>query len=595
MPELITILDGYIDEPSCLGVPPYLAPLPRYIYGAIKDANPDFDINYMTVDEYRIGFRQPNIIIRDKLNRLQNSRLLVIIAGAIVPGKYLRGKPISFKETLEIAKSFDAVKFLGGACARFGFGTATDLGHTKKASEREKVIHDRQNNQQKKLNEHFDHVNTLDLDAAVFDYLTEGAKSTPQVRYRTMAECKTWSKLGIPLVIQHPNYLTSLIIELEAGRGCVRYYTGGCSFCSEPRFDKPEFRPPQDIIEEAEYLSFLEVVNFRIGALSDIFSYHARGIGKGETPKPNPKKVGELLKGIRSAAPNLKVLHLDNANPAVMAANLEPTKEILKTIVEHCTGGNVLSFGLESADPKVIKANNLNTHPDEVFEMVKLVNEYGSTRSKTGLPTLLPGINFVHGLPGESKETFKINFNFLKSILDEGLMLRRINLRQVLPISRSDSQIGVEFNTKKYHNKYHKDFIKYKKTIREQIDRPMLERLLPPGTIINKIFTEKYEGNITFGRQLGTYPILVGIPYEIPLNMYQNIMITDYGFRSVTGIAVPFPINNASLNALQALPGIGKKRAIRLLRGRPYRDIKKVNKVLDDSKLFVNIEEHLKF
>ena len=567
MTDIITILDGYTDEPSCLGVPPFLAPLPRYVYGAIRQANLSTDINYLTIDEYRRNKLEPNIIIRDKCKRLANSKLLIIIAGAIVPGKYLRGTPISFKETLAIAQEFDSTCFFGGACARFGFGSR------KKTNDLEK------------LKDVFEFFCTRDLDAGVYDYLKTG---NPENRFRIVSECKDWAKLGAPLVRQYPDFISSVIIELEAARGCVRYFTGGCSFCSEPQFGEPIFRPPQDVVEEVVCLSKFDIVNFRLGALSCIFSYHAKGIGEIETPKPNPKSVKQLLSGIRNNSPGLRVLHLDNANPAVMAAHRKETIEILKTIVEHCTGGNVLSFGLESADPEVIKANNLNTDPKEVREMIELVNKYGAMRSSTGLSALLPGLNFVFGLNKQSKNTFRLNFEFLKSILDQGLLLRRINLRQVFPISNSTEH---EFNIKKHH----KEFIKHKNQVREQIDQPMLKRLLPPGTLMKNVYTEKLDGKTTFGRQVGTYPILVGIPYELPKYQFYNVVITDYGFRSITGFVSPFHINSASLTELEALPGIGAKRAARLIKARPFHNSEQVLKALDDSSMFDNFKEHLEF
>ena len=38
MGERFLILDCYVDEPACLGVPPFVSPYPRYIYGALIDA-----------------------------------------------------------------------------------------------------------------------------------------------------------------------------------------------------------------------------------------------------------------------------------------------------------------------------------------------------------------------------------------------------------------------------------------------------------------------------------------------------------------------------------------------------------------------------
>jgi radical SAM superfamily enzyme with C-terminal helix-hairpin-helix motif len=271
-----------------------------------------------------------------------------------------------------------------------------------------------------------------------------------------------------------------------------------------------------------------------------------------------------------------------------MAAHLPESKKILNTILNTCTSGNILSFGLESADNKVIKMNNLNSNPQEVHDMIKLVNKYGSSRGSTGMPELLPGLNFVYGLKGETKETLIANLDFLKSILDEGLILRRINLRQVL------TEKGIQdkrFRTRKYH----RDFIKHKNSVREQIDRPMLKRLFPVGTTIKKVFMEITKGNTTFGRQIGTYPILVGIPYKIPEKKFYNVAITDYGYRSITGFTTPFKINFATERMLQALPGIGSKRARRLASSKPYRSFSDVNQVLDDQKLIQHFEGHLSF
>jgi radical SAM superfamily enzyme with C-terminal helix-hairpin-helix motif len=48
-------------------------------------------------------------------------------------------------------------------------------------------------------------------------------------------------------------------------------------------------------------------------------------------------------------------------------------------------------------------------------------------------------------------------------------------------------------------------------------------------------------------------------------------MVTDHGFRSVTGMEYPFPINRASMAAISSLPGIGKKRAAGIMVSRPVR------------------------
>ncbi len=35
----VVILDGYVDEPSNFGVPPYISPYPRYVAGAVRETH----------------------------------------------------------------------------------------------------------------------------------------------------------------------------------------------------------------------------------------------------------------------------------------------------------------------------------------------------------------------------------------------------------------------------------------------------------------------------------------------------------------------------------------------------------------------------
>ena len=95
----VVVLDGYVDEPSNFGVPPYISPYPRYLAGAVADAGHDWD--YVTIDQARAG-------------RALGGDVLAVISGPIVPGKYLRGLPISEKEILHHARAFEGPRVLGG-------------------------------------------------------------------------------------------------------------------------------------------------------------------------------------------------------------------------------------------------------------------------------------------------------------------------------------------------------------------------------------------------------------------------------------------------------------------------------------------------
>ena len=90
----VTILDGYTDEPTCLGVPPFLSTYPRYIAGSIWSINKNIDLKYITIDQ----LRQDNLY--EKI--LEKSDFIFIIAGSTVPGKYLNSYPASFQELIKI-------------------------------------------------------------------------------------------------------------------------------------------------------------------------------------------------------------------------------------------------------------------------------------------------------------------------------------------------------------------------------------------------------------------------------------------------------------------------------------------------------------
>ena len=107
--------------------------------------------------------------------------------------------------------------------------------------------------------------------------------------------------------------------------------------------------------------------------------------------------------------------------------------------------------------------------------------------------------------------------------------------------------------------------------MRNEIDLPMLRKLVPVGTILRDVRTEIFD-KITYGRQFGTYPLLVGIPAQVELDRFFDIMVTDHGFRSITGIPVPVNINRAQLKIIEQIPGVGKKQAGKILIGRPYKD-----------------------
>jgi radical SAM superfamily enzyme with C-terminal helix-hairpin-helix motif len=273
-------------------------------------------------------------------------------------------------------------------------------------------------------------------------------------------------------------------------------------------------------------------------------------------------------------------------NPITVVKWPEKAKEGIRVIAEHNTPGDTAAFGLESADPVVREQNELQVTADQCFEAVRIVNEAAGWRpggdrdaapthgdgAVRRLPKLLPGINLLHGLQGEREETYELNKQFLQRVYDAGLMLRRVNIRQVMAFEGTEmSDTGATIAQE--HTKL---FKQYKREVRAEIDQPMLRRVAPPGTVLPDVHLEYHQDGKTFGRQLGTYPLLVAVPGERPLGATIDVAVTDHGYRSVTGVPHPLDANSASLDELTAIPGLGQGRAGDIVVNRPYESSEEV-------------------
>lgn len=538
------IIDGYVDEPACFGVPPYISPYIRYIAGALVESGQKTeDIFYFNIDQLRIPGSTDFSVIKE-------ADLLIILFGVTVPGKYLRSTPITPSEIDYLCKNTKGTKIIGGPVR---------LGYSKEGGQKATCL---------TIPDDI-YMASGDIEAFVSDLFDESGKlvspDSIDSRFRTTDEIAGWSQKGAFIIEQHPDF-PNVMCEMETYRGCGRNVH--CTFCTESSYGSSDFRKLEDVISEVEELYSFGARFFRIGRQPDLFSYQSKDIGE-SVRQPDVEALELLYSGIRGVAPDLKVLHMDNANPLTIATYPDECREIMKTIVKYHTSGDVAAMGMESADPAVIKANNLKAYPEQVFEAIKLMNEIGAKRGSSGLPELLPGLNFVHGLPGESKKTFRLNYDFLKSVLDSDLLLRRINIRQVMAFPSTPLE-NMELPS------YPRQFSKYREKVRKEIDLPMLRKVVPKGTLLTDVLCEVVNegkgGFWTSGRQMGTYPLLVQIPEKLTLWRFIDVMVTGHGFRSITGVPYHIDINTAS-GRLMKEAGIPAQDVAAILRMRPFRDI----------------------
>jgi radical SAM superfamily enzyme with C-terminal helix-hairpin-helix motif len=566
----VLIIDGYTDEPAGLGVPPYMDVYPRYIAGAAWSLDPLTDIRYITIDEAR---RNPSRVSSES----SSSDIAILIAGVTVPGKYLGGAPATLNDALSLPKIMGSKRrAICGPAMRFGFG--------KGGGSRTFIPQD--------LNNLYDFVITGDPETVVFDLISSGFDESTDLEAERASEnsINEFAKRGARIASMHPCFPGGLICELESYRGCARSLGGGCSFCTEPLHGLPDFRSVKGIANEVGALCSAGIVNFRLGRQPDLLVYGAKNIDT-SLPEPNPQAIRRLLSAVRKAAPTLRVLHIDNVNPATLSTHPVPSEKALKAIVEHHTPGDVAALGIESVDEAVILKNNLKVDYDGAMAAVALINKVGSTRGENGLPHLLPGINFVYGLPGETESTFEANYEFMKDILDRGLMVRRINLRQVMVMPSTRMESSGDYLMRKHKSL----FIKHKLKMRQGIDLPMLARVVPQWTVLRDLRTELVEGKMTWCRQIGSYPILVGIPSPLPVGETLDAIVLSHGPRSVGALPVPLRINSMSMREIEAIPGIGSKRAAAILRGRPYASASALRRAVDDPSVIESLIPFLAF
>lgn len=481
----IVILDCYTDEPSGYGVRPYLGTHQIHLAQALSYKNESY--SYLTIDDLRFasGERETtNTNVRilnktrnaaDAINILNNAETIYIIMGCFVEYKYFSCEPPTMSETYKFLKDTKSKKILF-----YVLGIEDNICERYRSSELSKII----------------------------DMVCIGNT------YRFVLEDNNSNNFLLPnydlldrisdqpiQIIEQLNY--PILAEIETGTGCN---TPTCSYCIEAkRHIRPTYRNPDSIIKQINSLYKNGVRHFRLGRQPNFFHYQYNSI----------EKLRELLFGIREIAPDIKTLHIDNVN---MNSVVEPHgREFVKLIVKYCSDGNVAPFGIESFDDNVRKSTRIFGSSDKVIKAIEIINEYGAEAGANGFPKFLPGINLMHGLPGQTKDTHYINMKFLDEIYQKKLCTHRLFYRYITP---AEGTICLEDNEDMdYYNK-----------CKEEIERsfviPMQNRVYPAGRILRGFREVIYEDGDSILRTLGTCSIKVVIENKrlIPYELY-NVQI----------------------------------------------------------------------
>ncbi|MFF2331430.1 MULTISPECIES: radical SAM protein [unclassified Streptomyces] len=500
MLQPVVILDCFTVEPSGLGVPPYLSAYVRNAWSALRRARPEADVRYVTIDDVRwcLAGGEPTVEppLSDRLtysttvNRdnavqlLRDAEIVIVIAGDAVPSVHLHAVNGSFEEIARALACVRGRRYLLGPLSTYAVDSPAEYAGL------------------------FDAVHTHTVTSG--DLLLGSRRPADYKQMRRERD----SFAG--LVDQMP---WRPIAELELYRGCTRRKF--CDFCNEPaKSPLVAFREVDDVVEEAAQLYAAGIRNFRLGQQTCFFSYRHR----------DEDAIRTLLSGIRERCPELEVLHIDNADPLAVAAPVG--LRIAKLVADFCTEGNCAPMGIESFDPAVIERNTLTCTPEILLRAVEHVNTAGAARGPGGLPMLLPGLNLIYGLPGETHGTHVANLRGLARILDAGLLCHRTNVR--LARAFPGTPLAALGEQKPLPSAEH--FASWKADIDYTWDQPMKQRVYPTGLRVPGLHSYFISEEGTYWRRLGSYSIqVVERGAALPLGTTGDLTVTGHSPRMIFG------------------------------------------------------------
>ena len=497
--QVAAIVDCYTVEPSGLGVPPYLSAYARAAFGALKRAFPGADVRYLTIDDVRWcanggrPFAEPplsdQLTYSATVNRtgalqiLADAAVLVVIAGDAVPSVHLQarnGTPEEVSDLLALAHGRRVL--VGPLAAQMPSGPHApgwfDATHSHTVTSADLLSGSRS--------------------AAAYERL-----AAERVPYAELITQLCWRPVA----------------EIELYRGCTRRRF--CSFCNEPvKSPLVSFRDPADVLAEITGLYAAGVRNFRLGQQTCFFSYLNR----------DANAIGRLLAQIRERCPELEVLHIDNADPLAVAS--PAGAKIARLVAQYCTEGNCAPMGIESFDPAVVEANALTCTAQILLRAVANINEAGGHAGPRGLPVLLPGLNLIYGLPGETHRTHYENLSWLVRILDAGYLCHRINVRQ----ARAYPGTGLSARQQVAAPPSAEHFGTWKADVSHVFDQPMKQRVYPAGMTIGGLHSFFVTARGTWHRRLGSYPIQVVEAGAVrPLFEDTGLVVTGHEPRHLYG------------------------------------------------------------
>jgi len=529
----VVVVDGFSDLPFSLGTPPLMGAEVRYLAGACWDRDENARVIYVTLDDLKTG---------RKSSLLDGADLVFAYAGVrqasplVQPSNVVEtGQVSDIREIADYVAYLKCPKILGGPYVLANNGKVDDrLG--------------------------FDVVVTGDLSKYAHELLAEGGRidSVDPSLQRTNQDLATYSLHGAGLAIQSAGYPSFLSCVVELYRGCPSASLGGCSFCHETRFTTVDYRPVQDVLAEISKLSELGCENVVLECPC-FFSYFSSPTEDGQV-KLDHAAIEKLLEGARTVAPDLKGLHIANANPRTIVEDPEESVKILKAIVANCSDANFINLRVITFDEEVQLQNNTPASADQSRRAVEMLAEQGRPTGPSGLPRILPTIELVYGLPGERQRSLDVNLRNLRELADAGL-IRGVIARPLFPIPGTPVSKREDLPKTEGLESHLKEL--------QAVNRAAEARLIQPGQLVREVYTYRILGGLAMAKKVGVNGLEVRIHGSSQANIVQDVRITSAMSAGLEALTQPLTPKTVSRELLRLIPEMTDDRIDRFMRSRP--------------------------
>ncbi len=196
--------------------------------------------------------------------------------------------------------------------------------------------------------------------------------------------------------------------KLAQRYACPQNIPPGCGYCSVPSlFGPPRSRNWKNIVREIKSLINKGVRRIVLGA-PDFLDYQRDNIVFPEpltdprNPPPNYRAIEQLLSNITS------IPEVADGEVYVTIENVKPNlfDEKVAEIISSYLPGSTIHIGCETGSETHSRLLGRPSTPMEALNAVKIAKKYG----------LRPYVYFIHGLPGQSKETVKETINVIRKM-----------------------------------------------------------------------------------------------------------------------------------------------------------------------------------